>query len=86
MALSSYRKDNKYYLEVSPAFDDFPTDNKANDVTRVNLAMEQAIRKAPEQYLWLHRRFKTQKDPNAPSPYKKYQIDFGSYLIKCYNH
>lgn len=71
LALTSYRKNNKYYLEVSPPFNDFPTDNKANDVARVNIAMEQAISKAPEQYLWLHRRFKTQKDPNAPSPYKK---------------
>ncbi|MFH6951847.1 LpxL/LpxP family Kdo(2)-lipid IV(A) lauroyl/palmitoleoyl acyltransferase [Pseudoalteromonas sp. XMcav1-K] len=71
VALSTYRKDNKYYLDVSPVFENFPTGNDVDDVTRVNQAMEEAIAKAPEQYLWLHRRFKTQKDPNAPSHYKK---------------
>lgn len=71
VALSTYRKDGKYFLDVSPVFENFPTGNDIDDVTHVNKAMEDAIRKAPEQYLWLHRRFKTQKDPNAESHYKK---------------
>ena len=71
VALTSLRENNKYYLEVSPVFENFPTGNDVDDVTRVNKAMEDVIRKAPSQYLWLHRRFKTQKDPEAVSHYKK---------------
>lgn len=70
LALSTYRKGDKYYLEVGPILEDFPSGNDVEDVTRVNQEMEHAIRKAPEQYLWLHRRFKTQKDPEARSYYK----------------
>jgi KDO2-lipid IV(A) lauroyltransferase len=28
------------------------------DATRVNTLLEEQIRKAPEQYYWVHRRFK----------------------------
>lgn len=71
LSFSSVRQANgKYHLVVTPVFDNFPSDNAANDVARVNKAMEEGIMRAPEQYMWLHRRFKTQKDPNAESHYK----------------
>jgi len=44
-------------------------DDKA-DAERVNQLAEQAILKAPEQYLWVHRRFKTRPDPDMPSYYR----------------
>ena len=44
-------------------------DDKA-DVTRVNQWVEQAVLRHPEQYMWLHRRFKTRPDATAPSLYK----------------
>ncbi len=61
--------DNKYYLRIQPALTDFPSGDDAQDVRRVNECMEQAIQNAPEQYMWLHRRFKTRPDPQAPSYY-----------------
>ncbi|WP_194866543.1 LpxL/LpxP family Kdo(2)-lipid IV(A) lauroyl/palmitoleoyl acyltransferase [Pseudoalteromonas sp. PPB1] len=60
----------KYHIEIQPALIDFPSDDPLTDVTRVNQRMEQAINEAPEQYMWLHRRFKTRPDENAPSYYE----------------
>ena len=71
VSLTSRRdEEGKYHLEVLPVLDNFPTDNDSADVTRVNQRMEQAVSIAPEQYMWLHRRFKTRPDENAPSYYK----------------
>ncbi|MEL0642662.1 lipid A biosynthesis lauroyl acyltransferase, partial [Pseudoalteromonas aliena] len=49
----------------------FPSGEYKADVTRVNQRVERAITAAPEQYMWLHRRFKTRADKNTPSFYKK---------------
>lgn len=59
-----------YSVEITPALDNFPTDNDINDATRVNQEVEKAILRKPDQYMWLHRRFKTRPDPDAPSVYK----------------
>ena len=48
--------------------DNYPTDNVEADATRLNGLIEAEIRKHPEQYLWLHRRFKTRPE-GVPSPY-----------------
>ncbi|WP_440054047.1 LpxL/LpxP family Kdo(2)-lipid IV(A) lauroyl/palmitoleoyl acyltransferase [Pseudoalteromonas sp. T1lg65] len=58
-----------YHLEIQPMMENFPSGNDLADVSRVNKRMEQAIMCAPEQYMWLHRRFKTRPDKNAPSLY-----------------
>lgn len=59
-----------YSVEITPALDNFPTDNDINDVTRVNQEVEKAILRKPEQYMWLHRRFKTRPNESDPSLYK----------------
>ncbi len=51
-----------YEIEVFPAFDNFPSDSPEEDATRINKFIEQQINKAPEQYLWAHRRFKTRPE------------------------
>lgn len=58
-----------YTLEYLPALTNFPSGDEVADATKVNQAIEAMIRQCPEQYLWLHRRFKTRPDPVTPSPY-----------------
>lgn len=64
----SYRRDDRerrYFLDLE-AFDaDFPTGDDTRDAETVNRALERLIMKAPTQYMWTHRRFKTQPDGKA---------------------
>ncbi|HHM06101.1 MAG TPA: LpxL/LpxP family Kdo(2)-lipid IV(A) lauroyl/palmitoleoyl acyltransferase [Gammaproteobacteria bacterium] len=48
-----------YRLVVSPPLDGFPSDDAVADTARLNQIFEAQIQKAPAQYLWVHRRFKT---------------------------
>lgn len=47
-----------YRLEILPPLADFPSDDPAADAARINALLEERIRLCPEQYLWVHRRFK----------------------------
>ena len=49
----------RYVLRLLPALEDFPGETPEADAARLNRLLEDAIRSAPEQYLWVHRRFKT---------------------------
>ena len=51
-----------YVVEFLPALDNFPSDDTFVDVSRLNKIIETAVRQAPEQYLWVHRRFKDRPD------------------------
>lgn len=62
------RDDGGYTLRFWPAFEQFPSDDAGTDTARVIAAIEQMAREAPEQYLWIHRRFKRQ--PDGRSPYR----------------
>ncbi len=58
-----YRDDNDHYrVELKAPLENFPSGDDLADVTRVNQYFEQAIRAKPEQYLWVHRRFKTRPE------------------------
>ena len=59
-----------YTLEIKPMMEDFPTDDDEADLIRINQELEKAIMFKPEQYMWLHRRFKTRPNKDAPSLYK----------------
>lgn len=55
-------------LEFTPLPEGFPCGDPAQDATTLNQALEAAVRRYPDQYLWLHRRFKT-RPPGEPSLY-----------------
>ncbi|MFZ0007281.1 MAG: LpxL/LpxP family Kdo(2)-lipid IV(A) lauroyl/palmitoleoyl acyltransferase [Steroidobacteraceae bacterium] len=47
-----------YRATIHPALENFPSDSPAADTLRFNHIIEAQVRNAPEQYLWIHRRFK----------------------------
>jgi Kdo2-lipid IVA lauroyltransferase/acyltransferase len=47
-----------YRVVIGPALEDFPGVDPVCDVERFNRLLEVQIRRVPEQYLWVHRRFK----------------------------
>lgn len=53
------RERDGYRLVVQPPLAGFPTGDDEADAITGNRVIEAAIRQAPEQYMWLHRRFKT---------------------------
>lgn len=57
-----------YMIEVHPPLDNYPVGDDVADATRINRELEQFIRQQPEQYLWVHRRFKTRPE-GEPSLY-----------------
>lgn len=60
LMLAQHRlSDGRYELELFPIIEPFPTGDEIADATRINEEIERAIRKDPEQYMWVHRRFKS---------------------------
>ena len=51
-----------YQLIIEPPLQNYPTGDDIADATRSNQVLEAAVRKAPAQYMWLHRRFKSRPD------------------------
>jgi KDO2-lipid IV(A) lauroyltransferase len=63
------REDGKgYTLHLLPALEEFPSGDDFADAQRVNEAIGEFVRKAPEQYLWIHKRFKSRPEGEA-NPY-----------------
>jgi len=54
-----------YVLEIGEAWDNFPTTDIEADTRRMNEWIENVARTMPEQYYWVHRRFKTRPDGQA---------------------
>lgn len=56
------REGGRYLLRIAPPLEAFPSDDATADSARVNAQIEAMVREAPDQYLWIHRRFKRQPD------------------------
>ena len=57
-----------YVTEIGDAWENFPTADVEADTARMNAWIEAAVRTMPEQYYWVHRRFKTRPE-GEPKPY-----------------
>ncbi len=51
-----------YVVDVGEAWEAFPTDDVTADTARMNAYIESVVRTQPEQYYWVHRRFKTRPE------------------------
>ncbi len=51
-----------YVLTFYPAWENYPSGNDIADTRRMNEFIEQRILEMPEQYFWLHKRFKTRPE------------------------
>ena len=49
----------RYQIYLRRLDNEYPTGDDTADGKHINKVVEDAVRKAPEQYWWLHRRFKT---------------------------
>lgn len=67
--LASLRTDTGYKIKIFPGLENFPSGDDNDDVTRMNKMIEKMILIAPEQYLWMHKRFKTRPNSEDPSLY-----------------
>lgn len=57
-----------YEVQVLEAWAGFPTDDVVADTARMNERLQEWIDGMPEQYYWVHKRFKT-RPPGEPSIY-----------------
>lgn len=53
----------RFEVTFYPAWENFPSEDHIEDTKRMNTFIEDRIRELPEQYYWLHKRFKTR--PNG---------------------
>jgi len=63
-------EDGSYEMTMLPAFDNFPSGDPVADTERYVKVLEEHIRKCPEQYFWIHKKFK-----NLPEGYPDYYAD-----------
>ena len=59
-----------YRLTVHPPLEGFPGENETADALRINQWVGQAISAQPDQYMWVHMRFKTRPEGES-RPYAK---------------
>ena len=60
--------DGSYRVEIGAPLPGFPSADASADTARVMALIESQVRRVPAQYLWIHKRFKTQPE-GRPSPY-----------------
>jgi len=63
-------ENGQYHLTFLPRFEDFPSGDPIADTEYYVKILEERIRLCPEQYFWVHRKFK-----NLPEPYPDYYAD-----------
>ncbi|MDF7675408.1 lipid A biosynthesis lauroyl acyltransferase [Neisseriaceae bacterium ESL0693] len=69
-AIPTRDKDGRVTLRFYPPWEHFPSKDVYADTQRMNDFIEARIREQPEQYYWLHKRFKTRPE-GVPSFYQR---------------
>lgn len=62
--------DGRYVLRILEPLDNFPSGDLVEDTRQYVRVLEEHIRRCPEQYFWLHRKFK-----NLPETFPDYYAD-----------
>lgn len=62
--------DGRYRLRVLPPLENFPSDDLVADAMQYVRVLEEQVRRCPEQYFWVHRKFK-----DLPPDYPDYYAD-----------
>lgn len=57
-----------YIIWIEPPLEDFPSGDEVRDATAVNASIEKFVHQNPEQYMWVHKRFKS-RPPGEPAIY-----------------
>ena len=60
------RPDGRFRLRLLPPLEGFPCGDDTEDSARINALLESVVREHPEQYLWIHRRFKSRPEGEPP--------------------
>lgn len=60
-------------IKVLPALEGLEGVDDVKDATAINASIEAAVAANPEQYMWLHRRFKT-RPPGLPELYRRKRV------------
>jgi len=63
-------ENGSYVHEILPPLENFPSDDAVEDTKQYVRVLEEHIRSCPEQYFWIHRKFK-----NLPEGYADYYAD-----------
>ena len=64
-----YRDKYTYKIKLYPPLQNYPSDNDIKNTLITNKILEDFIKIAPEQYLWIHRRFKNQPQEKKAALY-----------------
>ena len=64
------RLSRSYTMLFTPPLENYPSGDDLTDAIRLNQELEQLIRRAPTQYMWFHRRFKS-RPKGEQSPYRE---------------
>ena len=69
--LDLYRdKSGIYQMQFIPMSDDYPKEDEEENARELNQKIEKALRKNPSQYMWMHKRFKTNPDLTRQTLYQ----------------
>lgn len=69
--------DADYTLSFTPALAGYPSGDDVVDASRINTELSTLIRRAPAQYMWFHRRFKSQPAGGVAHYSKKKRKKYG---------